>query len=66
MTHTHGLSVEQVKNLSDELTQLSKQQSQALLTAAYQKMSNEAAAEYDQRRLRISEISALLEKFKSR
>jgi hypothetical protein len=64
MTATDSLSVEEAKNLSDELTKLSKQQSLALQTTAYLKMSKEEAAEYDQRRLRISEIWALLEKFK--
>ena len=66
MTSSGGLTVEQAKNLSDELTKLSKQQLQALQTEAYMNMSKEEAAHYDQRRLRISEIWAVLGKFKPR
>lgn len=55
---------EQVKNLSDELTKLSKQQSIALQKTALPEMSREEAAEYEQRRLRIAELLAFLEKLK--
>jgi hypothetical protein len=58
------LSSEKAKELADEMAALSKLQSEALQTAAYTKMSAQQAAEYDQRRLRIGEICALLGKFR--
>jgi polyhydroxyalkanoate synthesis regulator phasin len=59
-----NLSAEQAKELTDELSALSKQQSKALQSAAYTRMSKEEAKEYDQRRVRIAEICALVGTFK--
>jgi hypothetical protein len=64
MALDENLSPEQVKELADELSVLSKRQSVALQGAAYQQMSREEAAEYDVRRVRIGEICALLGKFR--
>ena len=58
------VSAERAKQLADELSALSKQQSKALQTAAYINMSREETKEYDQRHTRISEIWALLGKVK--
>jgi hypothetical protein len=58
------VSAEKAKQLADELSALSKQQSNALQTAAYISMSTEEAKAYDRRRARISEIWVLLAKFK--
>ena len=63
-TVRHSLTAEQVKELADELTVLSKQQSKALQAGAYVVMSRDEAEQYDQRRTRIREISELLAKFK--
>ena len=64
MAVDNKLSAEQANKLSDELTALSKQQSEALLSSAYIRMSLEEAKEYDKRRIRIGEICELLAKFK--
>lgn len=57
-------TAEQVRGLADELAALSKQQSKALQTSAYKRMSIEEASEYDRRRVRIAEICAVVGKFK--
>jgi hypothetical protein len=57
------LSAEQAKELAQEMATLSKQQFEALQTAAYMRMSQDEAAQYDRRRLRIGEICGLLSKF---
>jgi len=58
------LSAEQAKKLADELSALSKLQSEALEAAIYVSMSQEEAKEYDQRGARIGELCRLLGKFK--
>jgi hypothetical protein len=58
------LSAEQVQKLADELSQLSKQQSKALQTAAYFSMSAEDAYDYDKRRERIAELCTLIGNFR--
>jgi hypothetical protein len=60
MATADKLSAEQAKELADELSVLSKQQSQALQTAAYIRMSQEEARTYDERSRRIGEIWGLL------
>ena len=57
------LSAEQAKKLADELSALSKLQSEALEAATYITMSEEEAKEYDQRGARIGELCRLLGKF---
>lgn len=57
-------SPEQAKELAEELTRLSNEQTEALQRAAYFNMSREEAAEYDKRRVRISELCSLLGKYK--
>ena len=57
------LTTEQAKRLAEELTSLSKQQSLALQTSAYHRMTEIAAANYDARRLRIAEICTQLAEF---
>jgi hypothetical protein len=59
------ISAERAEELANELSLLSQQQSEALLTAAYIRMSAEEAKKYDARRLRITEISAILGRFKA-
>jgi hypothetical protein len=54
----------QAKLIADELSTLSKQQSLALQGSGYNKMSKEQAASYDERRIRIAELCAVLAKFK--
>ena len=46
--------------LRDELSELSKQQSQALQTAGYMKMDSAMAEQYDVRAKRIAEIIKLI------
>lgn len=58
------LSADQAKELADELSALSQQQSSALQTGAYISMSREEANAYDLRRVRITKICALLGQFK--
>jgi hypothetical protein len=60
-----SLKREQAEALTRELTELSQQQSQALQTAAYFRMTTEEATKYDARRERIAQISALLGKIKA-
>lgn len=52
--------------LAEELSRLSQQQYEALQRASYFRMSHEAAAEYDKRRLRIGELCGRLAKFMPR
>jgi hypothetical protein len=59
------ITAERAEELATELSLLSQQQSEALLTAAYIRLSAEEAKKYDARRLRISEISAILGRFKA-
>jgi hypothetical protein len=62
-------SKEKVKKLAEvaaELAELSKQQSEALISSAYSRMSAKQMEEYDKRRLRIGELSELVSKFKPR
>jgi len=60
-----NVTTERMAALADELAQLSKRQSDALQNAAYFRMTREEAAEYDERRTRIGELSALLGKYKA-
>jgi hypothetical protein len=60
-----NLMREQAEALADELRELCKQQSQALQTAPYFRMSSEEAIKYDERRLRIAQISSIVGKFKA-
>jgi len=59
-------SLEREKVLLDELTRLSKQQSEALQTAVYMRMEPKMAAQYDLRAKRIAEICKLLGDYKPR
>jgi hypothetical protein len=62
-----GSSKEKVKKLAElaaELSELSKQQSEALISSAYSRMSAKEMKEYDERRLRIGELSELVGKYK--
>jgi hypothetical protein len=54
------LSPKQVKELSDELRSLSRQQSTAFQAAVFLRMSREEAAQCDLRRARMTKISSLL------
>jgi hypothetical protein len=60
------LSPEQARELTADLSALSKLQSAALQGAAYIRMSAAEAKEYDQRCIRIGEICAELVKFRPR
>jgi len=60
-----NLMREQAEALANELSELSKQQSEALQTASYFRMSAEEAMKYDERRLRIARISSIVGKFKA-
>lgn len=60
-----NLMREQAEALANELRELSKQQSEALQTAPYFHMSAEEAMKYDERRLRIAQISSIAGKFKA-
>jgi hypothetical protein len=57
-------SRDEAKELSKELSILSRQQYEALQKASYLNMPQEDADEYNNRRLRIGEICELLAKFK--
>ena len=60
-------SKEKVKKLAElaaELSELSRQQSEALLSSAYSRMSAKEMKEYDERRLRIGKLSKLVGKYK--
>jgi hypothetical protein len=54
------IDAERAQLLSDELSELSKKQSEALQRAAYFKMAPAESAAYDKRAKRISELCALL------
>jgi hypothetical protein len=58
-------ALEREKALMDELSRLSKRQSEALQTAVYMRMEPKMAAEYDIRAKRIGEICKLLGDYKS-
>lgn len=60
------LRPEEAEDLEQELALISHQQFMALQKAPYLRMSAEEAREYDQRRMRIGEICALLQKHRSR
>jgi hypothetical protein len=53
-----------MRELADELSILSKQQSMALQKAAYFSMSDGEAQKYDERRIRIGQICDQLAKFR--
>lgn len=55
---------EQARSLAEELSFLSKQQSEALRAATYTGLSKEEAAVYDKRAERISKICSLLGNFR--
>ena len=55
-----GISAEQLSELADELSKLSKQQSIALQASAYIQMNAQEAGEYDERRVRIGELCSVL------
>ena len=57
-------ALEREKALHDELTSLSKQQSEALQTAVYMRMEPKIAAAYDMRAKRIAELCKLLGDYK--
>jgi hypothetical protein len=57
-----NLSADQAKELAEELTALSKLQSEAVQKAAYFNMSRTDAEQYDKRGQRIGELCALLGK----
>lgn len=59
-----ALSVQHAKELAEELSTLSKLQSQALQTAAYMIMSRTDAEGNDQRVKRIGELCGMLGKLK--
>jgi hypothetical protein len=59
----NNLSPKQVTELRDELATLSKKYLRALQSTIYLGMNEEEIDEYDQSRLRISELYELLEKF---
>jgi hypothetical protein len=59
-----GPSAQQAKELADELSTLYKDQSKALQSAVYIKMTKEEFAQYDKRATRIKQISTLLGKYK--
>ena len=52
------------KELADELSELSKLQSQALQASAYKLMNAQEVKEYDARRIRIGDLCERLGKFK--
>ena len=56
----NNLSPEQVKKLKDELAELSKKHVDALQSAIYVGMNEEEGEEYDQGRVRMSELYAML------
>jgi hypothetical protein len=57
---------EEAEDLEQELALISHEQFMALQKCSYLRMSEQEAGEYDRRRIRIGEICALLEKYKSR
>jgi hypothetical protein len=52
------------KDLAKELSELAKQQYEALQKSSYFRMSGQEASAYDARRLRISEICSVLAEFR--
>jgi hypothetical protein len=64
MTVATELSSEEAKKLAEELSALSRRQSEALQIAAYMKMSKEEAEHYDERARRIGQICGQLRKFR--
>jgi len=58
-------SAQEAKQLADELSELSHQQSEALHAATYLGMTKEQADEYEKRAGRISELCKLLGRFKA-
>jgi len=62
-------SKERVKELAElaaELAELSRQHSEAMISAAYIPMNAAEIEEFDSRRLRIGELSELISKYKSK
>ena len=57
-------NVKKLAELAAELSELSKQQSEALISSAYSRMSAKEMKEYDERRLRIGKLSKLVGKYK--
>ncbi|HSS96411.1 MAG TPA: hypothetical protein VLK33_05255 [Terriglobales bacterium] len=55
---------EEATAFADELTELSKQQSQALQQAAYFRMTLEESKAWDERHVRIGDLCRLLGKYK--
>lgn len=64
MGQENPLEAEQAKELADELSALSKEQSEALQVAIYIPLSKEQARAYDRRAKRIGKICGLLGNFK--
>jgi hypothetical protein len=62
---TDNISAEKLSELADELSALSKKQSQALQASAYIRMNAQEAREYDERRVRIGELCSVLGRFKA-
>ena len=58
-------SAQEARQLADELSELSHQQSEALQAATYLGMTKEQADEYEKRAGRISELCKLLGRFKA-
>jgi hypothetical protein len=59
------LSVEEAKDLTDELCVLTKVQTEAVHTGTYIKITDNELKQYDKRASRISEICRLLRRFES-
>ena len=59
------ISPKQLSELAEELSTLSKKQSQALQASVYIQMNAQEAREYDERRVRIGELCSILGKFKA-
>lgn len=62
MERQDRLNSQQLKDLSDELTMLTKQQSDARLTEVYIRMTKEEIEAFDLRKERIRQIYAILGK----
>jgi len=58
-------SAKEAKQLADELSELSHQESEALQAATYLGMTQEQADEYEKRAARISELCKPLGKFRA-
>jgi hypothetical protein len=59
------VSADHVRKLCEELSILSKQQLTSSQSAAFIRMSTRETLEYDERRIRVSEIYSLLGKYKA-